>query len=79
MKTTLTKGMTPDESKEMEADFVAAYRLRKHITQILLEKIETSRKTLRSNDAFENTNWALMAASEVGYEKAIYEIIALLK
>lgn len=79
MKVVWTKGLDEDAKKEMETDYKSAVYLRKRLIRILEDKIEIIRKENLSTDAYDCPNWALKQADQVGYERALTEIIRNLR
>lgn len=78
MKTSWTKGLTPDQTTELRKDFVGSIMLRNRLAQLSREKIETYRKATISKDGYANPAWAYQQADAVGYERALQEVISLL-
>lgn len=78
MKQNWVKGLTPKQKEEVEADFKAGVYLRKRLTELLNEKVETNRTSVRVKDAYSNPNWAFLQADAVGYERALYEVMSLI-
>lgn len=78
MKSTITKGLTEDERMEITQDFIRSHALRKRLSAIFNEKISSSRGKSISVDAYDSPNWALRQADEIGYERALNEVISLL-
>ena len=78
MKTTLTKGLTPEQSTELRKDFVGAIILRERLITLLKEKTNTSRDASFSKDLYDSPSWAYLQADARGYERAINEFISLL-
>ena len=78
MKTTWTKGLTPESATEVRKDFQGAAILRRRLKEICEEKIETSYKVSASKDSYSNPNWAYLQADARGYERALNEVISLI-
>lgn len=78
MKTVLTKGLEPDVAKEIRGDFKSSHLLRKRITEILREKIENNRTSMRAKTNYDKPGWEYFIADATGYERALYEFISLL-
>lgn len=76
MKLTLTKGLEPDQAKELKGDFLSAHLLRKRIIEVLNDKIE-SKRTSVSRD-YSNPNWNNHVAHVFGYEEGLKEVISIL-
>lgn len=78
MKTVWLKGLDPQATIECKQEFVGAARLRERLAALLEAKADEKRKAVRSGNAYENPNWALVQADAIGYEKALYEVISLI-
>lgn len=78
MKTVWTKGLTGEKRIEVEREYRASALLRERLTALLLERIDSKRVKRVSEEAYSNPNWAYLQADNVGYERAIREIISLL-
>jgi hypothetical protein len=78
MKTSLTKGMTPQQKQEFTLNFKASALFRERLSTLLNEKEETKRRAARASTAFESPSWAYQQAYALGYESAIFEVISLL-
>lgn len=77
-KSILFAGLDPDIEKELRGDFKSSLLIRKRISKILNDKVETSRKDLRNKDHYADGSWSHRMADQLGYERALYEIISLL-
>lgn len=77
MKTTWTKGMSPEQKKEMEASFSSSAFLRMRAIDVCKEKMDVCRKASISSDAYDSPNWPYKQADAVGYQRAMQEIINL--
>lgn len=78
LKTVWYTGLDEDQKKELRADFISAQVLRKRLTKILNDKIETKRTMMRNDDNYEKANWNYLMADSLGYERALQEIISLI-
>lgn len=76
VKSILLKGLELDQQVNFKADFVSASLLRKRLTEVLNEKIE-SKRTSVSRD-YSNPNWDNHVAHVFGYEEAMKEVISIL-
>ena len=45
---------------------------------MLLDKVESSNRAARLKDSYDSPNWAFLQADQRGYERAMYEVIALI-
>ena len=80
MKTRWFQGTKDKQyNDEIRGSFKAALVMRKRLIQMLLRKQEESIRVCRSEDAYDNPNWALKQADARGYERALSEIISLLE
>lgn len=79
MKTTWTKGLTPEQTTEIKKDFVGAVILRQRLQALLSDKATLSREGSMAKDAYSNPNWAYLQADARGYERALSEVISLLE
>ena len=78
MKTVWLKNLSPQEKIECKMEYVGSLRLRERLKALLEAKAEENRKAVRSGNAYENPNWALVQADAIGYEKALFEVISLI-
>jgi hypothetical protein len=78
MKTVWLKGCTVEQKTEMKKEFIASSHLRSKLTELLNDKLSTINTSLRSKSNYENPAWAYQQADGIGYERAIYEVIALI-
>lgn len=79
MKTSLTKGLDAVTASEVESEFNASGMLRRRLIEVLESKQAAMLKKRRSEFSYDSPNWSLMQADAVGYEKALEEVISLLK
>lgn len=79
MKTVWIKGLDPDQTKDIRADFISAQLLRKRLTEILEEKINSKRTLIRNSENYEKANWPYLVSDSIGYERALAEVISLLE
>lgn len=79
MKVAWTKGLDAQEKDEITQLFASSARLRQRLCELLEEKGASLRKRNTIEDAYNNPNWALKQADAVGYERAMQEIMSLLK
>ncbi len=78
MKTIWTKGLNEQEKEEMRTSFIASANVRKRLSQLVEEKIETKRKGSVSEERYDSPGWAYLQADAVGYERAMREIISII-
>ena len=80
MNKTLIKHLEPDDVKKFTGDFKSSQFMRKQIVRVLGDKADTRLNSMSSRDnMFETNNWAYLNAYDLGYIKAINEVINLLK
>lgn len=79
MKTSWTKGLDPQAAKDVKGAFVASLLLRQRLSLLINDKIETSLTASRAKSAYDNPNWAYLQADQKGYERALHDIIELIK
>lgn len=78
MKTVWTKGLKVQEREEITRDFQASAMLRKRLIVLLRDKIDAGRTCSTSKERYESPSWAYIQADEVGYGRALQEVISLL-
>lgn len=79
MKTTWTKGLTSTDEAIISQQFKEGRVLRRRLSEIIKEKIETKRTSSISNDGYDKPNWAYYQADSVGFERAMKEILSILE
>ena len=77
MKKSLLATVDESEENELRQSFVAAYFLRQKLVQKLSSDISTSQRGCMNSD-FSTANWAYEQAYELGYQKALSEVISIL-
>ena len=79
MKMSWTQGIeSADKKADIEAAFKTGIVLRGRLKEILSGKLDTQMRSILNPKALEAPNWALQKADEVGYARAMNEIIALI-
>lgn len=78
MKSSITASQSKERVKELTEEFKHSSVLRERLIQILRQKNESNRAVVRSKVAYDSPSWAYTQADAIGYERAIYELIALL-
>jgi hypothetical protein len=73
-----SKGLTPQEDKELRADILSAPVLRKRLKALLEEKERDADKSSFSLNNIDKPNWELRLAENCGYRRALSEIISLI-
>ena len=79
MKTIWSKGLDPDQVKELKAEFIRFKPLRNRLQEICGEKEASCNKASINKDGYDCPNWAYKQADAVGYRRALHEIISLIK
>lgn len=79
MRATWTTGLGKQEASEIKKDFLQSVHLRKRLTDILTSRIESSRVNSISPDKYDSPSWAYIQADNVGFERALREVINLLE
>lgn len=77
MKISWTVGLDKDLIKELRGDFVSSKIVRHRLSKMLEEKIKAARAASLSKDGYDNPSWAYKQADQVGYERAMNEVILL--
>lgn len=78
MKTSWTKGLSPQQKEDIKSAFMAGGALRERCVFLLREKLIASHRSRSNEISYENPNWAYKQADCCGYERAIEEFISLL-
>lgn len=79
MKVSWTKGLDDQQKTDVEQSFNSATLLRRRLVEVLEEKIDSTRTVARSKSSYDTPNWPLIQSDYIGYERALYEIIDLIK
>ena len=79
LQTSLLK-QCKDETQRIEVrqGYLASYEYRQALIETLKGKREAARKTSLTKDSYESSNWAYKQADNVGYQRAIEEILKYL-
>ena len=77
MKKSWTNGLEEQEVVDVESSYRASSVLRRRLGQLCQSKAKASYKLSRSE--YECPNWPLLQADAVGYNRALEEIISLIK
>lgn len=75
MKLSLTKGLGPDEKKGLENSFNNSGVFRERLKEVLLDKAELT----LSLSQYDKASWPFYHADQIGYIRAIKEIISLIE
>ena len=79
MKESWLKGLEKDDQKYMKDAFDAGSLLRKRLGELIEDKYDLIEKNSLSKNNYDSPNWAYTKADEVGYKRALTEILNLLK
>ncbi len=78
MKTVWTKGLDDDAKSEMEHLYAASNLVRKRLLTLLQEKDGVADKASLSSDNYESPSWGFIQADNVGYRRALREVMSLI-
>ena len=77
MKTTWTKGLDAQGEADVKASFKSSTVIRSRLSELCVEKAAASLTT--NKDQYDCPNWCYQQADNVGYRRALNEIISLLE
>lgn len=72
-------GLDEQQTLDLRANFAEAQVLRKRMREVLLKRIEKRMSERMSKTGYDNPNWAYLQADASGYERAMTEVIDLIK
>lgn len=78
MKAVWTAGLDEQRIKDIRGDFKSSLLVRKRLKEILEGKIETSLVSMMNKNNYDTANWSYLMADNVGYARAMREIINLI-
>lgn len=78
MKTSLTAGLTKEQTEIVTKEFISSLALRERLIAVLNGKKESLRSEATSKTSYDNPSWAYFQADANGYERAINEVVSLL-
>jgi len=78
MKTSWTQGLSPEQAIEIKKDFKGCFPTRKRLVKLLEDKIVISQKASLSKDAYSYPNWSFLQADNIGYQRALNDVISLI-
>lgn len=78
MKTSWTQGLDPDIAKEIRGDYISSKLVRNRLIKLLEEKIKESHTASVLKTGYDNPNWAYKQADNVGFERALREVVNLI-
>lgn len=79
MKISWTKGLSGEEKKDILQEYASSSHLRQRLELLLREKQMLSQKAIISKESYDSPNWAYKQADNVGYLRAMEEVISLLQ
>jgi hypothetical protein len=79
VKNSWFKGCDDEKKGEVRKDFLSSTVVRKQLNIICLDKIKVSCKSSRNKEDYDCSNWAYKQADSRGYERALAEIMELVK
>jgi len=77
MKSSMYKGLSKEDKEAMKDLFEKSRLLRLRYKDVLEDKLRTSRDKSEGKDSYDSPNWALVQADQIGYNRAISELINL--
>ncbi len=79
MKTSWLQGLDPDIAKEIKGDYLSSKLTRNRLSQLIEDRIAASHKASILKDGYDSPNWAFKQADQVGFERALREVLSLIK
>lgn len=79
MKTSLVSGLTKEKAEQVRAEFMHSPAFRDRLIDVLNVKKESLRSEVTAKTSYDSPSWAYFQADANGFERAINEIISLLK
>lgn len=79
MKVNWTAGLDEVRRNDIRQSFKASLVMRKRLLELLEKKMKESWASSIAEDSYESPNWALKQADARGYERAMKEIMSLVK
>lgn len=79
MKVAWTSKLDKEVASGIRQSYKEALLIRKRLTEMLEEKSKVSVRSSHSKDGYECANWAYKQADARGYERALREVMDLLK
>lgn len=79
MKQIFKANLSDEDKIKMEESYNAGITFIKKLLKVLEDKKEASTKYSRSKENYSNSSWPYLQADAIGYERALSEIISLLK
>ena len=79
MKNSLFKDVEPEYVDELKGEFIRSVRLRTQIIKHLQSKVDNRVTTMSQRTDFEEDNWTHKNAYDLGYVKALSDLMILLE
>jgi len=79
MKTNWLTGLDADKKKDLTAQFNASVLLRERLSKLCINLTNAQRNKSLTLTNYDEPNWALKQADLIGYERAMKDIVNLLK
>lgn len=79
MKSIWLDGLEEDQRKELKGDFISSQLVRKRLSKLINDKIETNRVGVRKKENYDVAHFPALVADSIGYERALVEILGLLE
>lgn len=77
MNLSLTKGLTKDEKKEVEGEFISSYHFRQQVVKYLEAEVESIQRAMRDLEGYDKASWPMYQADRLGQIRAYEKIISL--
>lgn len=78
MKKSWIAGLDESVARQISQDFVGSFALRLRLEELLRDKADVAKASVRKKDAYDIPNWAYLQADAVGYERALFDVISLI-
>jgi hypothetical protein len=78
MRQSWTNGLAPDAAKELRGDFFSSQVTRKRLAVLLEDKMKAAQDLSETKGGYDVPNWAYKQADNVGYQRALKEVIDLI-
>jgi hypothetical protein len=79
MKTVWTKGLKAEEKSDVKVAFERGAFLRERLSFVIQDKMDAADRVSLAKEGYDCANWAYKQADNVGYRRAMQEILALLE
>lgn len=79
MKTCWSKGLDTQQKQDINGNFISSSLMRKRLIVLLNERKQTSMDASNKKHGYDSPNWAYQQADSRGYERALEDIIELIK